>query len=229
MLFKKSFQTIVLGFVLWVCLLLSADYNPTMATTLNMEAKSVSQGQIQTLSEDVLNLKPEVDRFLTSIPSGYYTIATIEDLKSFLENSKPVLVDVREPSEYRSGHIPNAINIPLRTLTHHLDKVGRDRPVVLYCSTGYRSAMGVMTLHLLGYEHVKGFPPSFTGWKTAGEAIAKSGFGKNHGIGVFNLGNLNVSTLNMLSLRIGLSWEGHNILNFTFRAIAILAKNNGAI
>jgi rhodanese-related sulfurtransferase len=97
----------------------------------------------------------------------------VASLKSRLANPESVLVDVREPSEYQSGHIPNAINIPLRTLTDNLDKIVRDRPVVLYCSTGYRSAMGVMTLHLLGYDNVQGFPPSFASWKTAGEKIVK--------------------------------------------------------
>ena len=91
-----------------------------------------------------------------------------------MTSRQPLLVDVRESSEYQSGHIPDAINIPLRTLTHNLNKIPRDRPVVLYCSTGYRSAMGVMTLHLLNYDNVQGFPPSFAGWKAAGEAIAKS-------------------------------------------------------
>lgn len=174
MLFKKSIQTIVLGFALWFCLLWSVGQNPIIAATLDTKAGSVSQERIQTPPEAVLNLKSGVDRFLTSMPAGYYTIANVEGLKSLLENDQPLLVDVREPSEYQSGHIPDAINIPLRTLTHNLDKVARDRPVVLYCSTGYRSAMGVMTLHLFGYDNVRGFPPSFSGWKTAGEAIAKA-------------------------------------------------------
>lgn len=174
MLFRKAIQTILLGFALWVCFLSGVGQNPIMAATLDAAAGSVSQERIQTLPEAVLNLKSEVDHFLTSIPSGYYTIANVEGLKDRLKNPQTVLVDVREPSEYQSGHIPNAINIPLRTLTHNLDKIVRERPVVLYCSTGYRSAMGVMTLHLLGYENVRGFPPSFAGWKTAGEAIAKA-------------------------------------------------------
>jgi len=174
MRFKQSMQTIVLGFALWVCLLFGAGQTPIMAATLNAAAGSISQEQTQTLPEAVLKLKSEVDHFLTEMPAGYYTIANVEGLKSLLENDQPLLVDVREPSEYQSGHIPDAINIPLRTLTHNLDKVSRDRPVVLYCSTGYRSAMGVMTLHLFGYDNVRGFPPSFAGWKTAGEAIAKA-------------------------------------------------------
>lgn len=39
--------------------------------------------------------------------------------------------------------------------------------------TGYRFSMGVMTLHLLNYDNVYGFPPSFVGWKASVEAIAK--------------------------------------------------------
>jgi rhodanese-related sulfurtransferase len=172
MIFKKTIKTILLGFAIWFCLLVGLGPNPILAATLT-EAGSIYQESMQAMPEP-LNLESGVDRFLTSIPSGYYTIASVAGLKSLLENPQTVLVDVREPSEYRSGHIPDAINIPLRTLTHHLDKIARDRPVVLYCSTGYRSAMGVMTLHLLGYENVQGFPPSFAGWTASGEAIAKS-------------------------------------------------------
>lgn len=121
-----------------------------------------------------MDLRAGVDRFLTSMPAGYYAISNVEGLKKRLKNPQALLVDVREPSEYQSGHIPTAINIPLRTLTQNVDKIARDRSVVLYCSTGYRSAMGVMTLHLLGYENVQGFPPSFSGWKASGESIAFS-------------------------------------------------------
>ncbi|MEA5550362.1 rhodanese-like domain-containing protein [Anabaena cylindrica UHCC 0172] len=126
------------------------------------------------MSEKTVNLESTIDRFLTSIPPGYYTIASVEGLKNLLKNPQTLLVDVREPSEYKSGHIPDAINIPLQTLAHNLEQIPHDHPVVVYCSAGYRAAMGVMTLHLLGYENVQGFPPSFAGWKTAGEAIASS-------------------------------------------------------
>ncbi|WP_245939778.1 rhodanese-like domain-containing protein [Stenomitos frigidus] len=114
-----------------------------------------------------------MDQYLMSMPSGYYTIGNVEALKSLMADRQPLLVDVRSPSEYRSGHIPGATNIPLQQMARNLNKIPTDRPVVLYCSTGYRSAMGVMTLHLLNYDNVRGFPPSFAGWKAAGEAIVK--------------------------------------------------------
>jgi rhodanese-related sulfurtransferase len=117
-------------------------------------------------------LEKALDKYLMAIPSGYYTIANVEELKSLMSDRQALLVDVREPSEYQSGHIPNAINIPLQTISRNLSKIPSDRPVILYCSTGYRSSMGVMTLHLLNYDNVMGFPPSLSGWQKAGGAIS---------------------------------------------------------
>jgi rhodanese-related sulfurtransferase len=170
---KKSIQTILLGLALCFCLLVSIVPNSALAATLT-ETGSIFSESRQTSSEESLNLKSGVDHFLGSMPSGYYAIANVEGLKSQLKKTQTFLVDVREPSEYQSGHIPSAINIPLRTLTETLDKIPHDRPVILYCSSGYRSAMGVMTLHLLGYENVQGFPLSFAGWKAAGEVISSN-------------------------------------------------------
>ena len=118
-------------------------------------------------------LSAELDIFLTSLPRDYYTITNTEALKSIVKRDNALLIDVRQPSEYTSGHIPNAINISLQTLTANLDKIPKDRPVVLYCTTGYRTAMGVMTLQMLGYANVQAFPPSIQGWKAAGEPLEK--------------------------------------------------------
>ena len=114
-----------------------------------------------------------VQQFLVSIPSDYYTVKNIDTLKTLAKEKQALLVDVREPKEYASGHIKGAINIPLPDLTQNLNQIPKNRPVILYCSTGYRTAMGVMALQMLGYRNVKGFPPSFEGWKAAGEQIER--------------------------------------------------------
>ena len=115
----------------------------------------------------------KVQQFLVSIPSDYYTVKQISTLKTLIKEKQALLVDVREPEEYASGHIKGAINIPLQNLTQNLNQIPKNRPVILYCSTGYRTAMGVMALQMLGYSNVRGFPPSFEGWKTAGEQLEK--------------------------------------------------------
>jgi rhodanese-related sulfurtransferase len=171
MIFNKFLSRLLLA--LSITLLFGIGQPAIAAVTLT-DANLISQERVQIMPKEPLNLESEVDRFLTSIPSDYHTITSVKGLKNLLKNPQTVLIDVRELSEYRLGYIPNAINIPLRTLVQNLDRIPRDRPVVMYCASGYRSAMGVMTLHLLSYEKVQGFPPSFAGWKTAGEVIIKS-------------------------------------------------------
>ena len=150
-------QGLLLRIALVVVLLLGGLPAPAMAAPLDTS----------------LDLKTAINRTLSTIPADFYKVDDVAGLKRLQANAQAQMVDVREPAEYGAGHIPGAINILLRTLAQHLDQIERDRPVVLYCSSGYRSAMGVVTLHLLGYDNVQGFPPSFAGWKAAGEAIAQ--------------------------------------------------------
>jgi rhodanese-related sulfurtransferase len=82
------------------------------------------------------------------------------------------LIDVREASEYAEGHIPGAINIPLRTLTQNLDKVPADQPVFVYCASGLRAGDGADGAGLLGYDNVKSFPPGWKGWSEGGEEVS---------------------------------------------------------
>lgn len=107
---------------------------------------------------------PLIDPTLKAIPPGFYGILKTDQLKAQIATANPLLVDVREPAEFLQGHIPDAVNIPLRSLGDHLDDIPRDRPVILYCSTGYRTGLGVMALHLWGYDNVQGYPPSYQGW-----------------------------------------------------------------
>jgi rhodanese-related sulfurtransferase len=165
----KSIPSLLLGIVLSFCLFLGMQ--PTAIASTSIDNTDIKTDTLASI-EGYPRLEMALDKYLMAIPSGYYTIANVEELKSLMSDRQALLVDVREPSEYQSGHIPSAINIPLRSISRNLSKIPSDRPVILYCSTGYRSSMGVMTLHLLNYDNVMGFPPSLSGWKQAGGAIA---------------------------------------------------------
>ncbi|MCF6094995.1 rhodanese-like domain-containing protein [Microaerobacter geothermalis] len=49
------------------------------------------------------------------------------------------LIDVRTESEYRNGHIPGSINIPLHSLRRNMGKISKEKEVLLYCQSGMRS------------------------------------------------------------------------------------------
>ena len=95
----------------------------------------------------------------------------IEDVKAAVE-AGAYLIDVRERSEYAEGHIPGAVNIPLRTLAQNLDKVPSDQPVLVYCASGLRAGTATAALRMLGYDNVKSFPGGWKAWSGANEAAS---------------------------------------------------------
>src|SRR5918911_2579283 len=82
----------------------------------------------------------------------------------------PLLVDVRRRDEWDEGHIPGAVHIPRGSLESRIEKAAPDheRPIVVYCSVGERSAFAARTLGELGYEEVTSLAGGFTDWKRNG-------------------------------------------------------------
>ncbi len=76
------------------------------------------------------------------------------DLKTLLE-SKALVVDVRTPAEFASGHHPRAVNIPVDEVDRRLAEFGdKKKPVVLYCQSGNRSGRAKQTLEAAGFTAV---------------------------------------------------------------------------
>jgi rhodanese-related sulfurtransferase len=82
----------------------------------------------------------------------------------------PPLIDVRTPGEYRAGHIPGAINIPLQDFEQRLAELStyREREVVLYCETGVRASYGARWLESLGFEELRFVDGDMVAWRRAG-------------------------------------------------------------
>lgn len=76
----------------------------------------------------------------------------------------PVVVDVRSPQEYASGHIPQARLIPLPDLGGRLGELPKDRPVVCVCRSGARSAQATALLARSGYR-VQNMSGGMLGWR----------------------------------------------------------------
>jgi phage shock protein E len=64
------------------------------------------------------------------------------------------IIDVRTPDEFRDGAYPGALNIPVSDLRARLAEVPKDRPVIVYCASGARSASAARLLSQVGYTNV---------------------------------------------------------------------------
>ncbi|HEY9900411.1 MAG TPA: rhodanese-like domain-containing protein [Pantanalinema sp.] len=64
------------------------------------------------------------------------------------------VLDVRTKDEFRSGAYPGAINIPLQELQGRLGELAKDKPVIVYCAAGGRSAAAASAMKQAGFAEV---------------------------------------------------------------------------
>jgi rhodanese-related sulfurtransferase len=84
-----------------------------------------------------------------------------------------LLVDVREPAEWRQGHAPKAKLIPLGSLNSRLSEIPRQREVLLICRSGNRSGTAQRQLLKLGYEQVYNVSGGMNAWAGAGLPVQR--------------------------------------------------------
>jgi glyoxylase-like metal-dependent hydrolase (beta-lactamase superfamily II)/rhodanese-related sulfurtransferase len=82
-----------------------------------------------------------------------------------------LVIDVREPDEFRSGHVPDAVSIPQADLALQLDRVPRDRDVLVACRSGSRSLGAAQFLRALGYDRVANLERGTLGWIEVGNPV----------------------------------------------------------
>jgi rhodanese-related sulfurtransferase len=83
------------------------------------------------------------------------------------------VLDVRQPAEWRHGHIRGAENVPLLHLKSHLAALPRDKTIVTVCASGHRSAAAARTLQRAGYQ-VENLKGGMHAWTKASLPIEKS-------------------------------------------------------
>jgi rhodanese-related sulfurtransferase len=84
-----------------------------------------------------------------------------------------IVIDVRMPDEYRAGHVPYAMNIPIDQLGRRLGEFEsvKDRQFALICESGNRSEKGVALLRQAGFKSVAHVPEGMRGWRESGRRV----------------------------------------------------------
>lgn len=86
------------------------------------------------------------------------------ELKNLIEKDNLTIIDVRESNEYKSGHIPQAKNVPLSKLQQQLTKIPKNKDVYVICQSGMRSKRAYGILKQNGYTNLKNVRGGMMSW-----------------------------------------------------------------
>lgn len=99
------------------------------------------------------------------------------EVQQRLSSPGTLLIDVREPDEYRQGHIAGAVNIPRGMLEFKISNEPAlqqlDRALIVYCKTSGRAALSVVALQTMGFINVTSLAGGFDAWAAGNLPVAK--------------------------------------------------------
>lgn len=90
---------------------------------------------------------------------------SVHEVKARLgARDRMLIIDVREPSEFKAGHIPGAVNIPLGSLPKLVSTLDRQAETILVCRSGNRSLSAYHQLKALGFTDLKNLEGGMLRW-----------------------------------------------------------------
>ena len=112
--------------------------------------------------------------FITRLFTGVQinTLSPWEAQKKLNQKPKPFLLDVRQPEEYRAGHIPGAKLIPLGELRARMNELPKNHEIICVCHSGSRSLSATRQLAGAGYQVIN-LSGGMIAWSRAGLPVSK--------------------------------------------------------
>jgi rhodanese-related sulfurtransferase len=104
--------------------------------------------------------RPELTARTTRVSAPFAAHALSSD-------QPPLVLDVRTPREHDERRIAGSLSIPLNHLVERLESLPKDRPLLVYCAGGYRSAIGASLLQRHGFDRVSEIASGIEGWQAA--------------------------------------------------------------
>lgn len=95
---------------------------------------------------------------------GLNNMSAKEFQNSINQQGDQLVIDVREPSEYKQGYIPGAKNIPLSQLKNRINELPKDKGIFLYCRSGMRSKQAAKLLSKNGFSQLVNLQGGISAW-----------------------------------------------------------------
>ena len=97
----------------------------------------------------------------------------IEEFKKLISDKDSQIIDLRSATEYNEGHIEGAKNIFIGTLMDNLDKISKDKKVVIHCQGGDRATIGYSLLARNGFTNILNYSPGMNEWKSQDNVVVQ--------------------------------------------------------
>ena len=99
------------------------------------------------------------------------TVIDLNDFKTLTGESEVEIIDVRNATEFNAGHVKGAKHVFVGTILNQLDKISRNKKVVIHCQSGARAAIAYSLLAKEGYTNVSNYSAGMNEWVNEGNAV----------------------------------------------------------
>ena len=150
---------------------------------LNYDEKFIllaDESQLDDLTRKLMRIG--LDNIMGYIPSTQSYTATggtlksaktlnYDDFKTALKDQNTQIIDLRGVTEYNAGHVKGADNVFVGTIMNNIDKISKDKKVIIHCQGGDRASIAYSLLTKEGFENIYNYSPGMSEWILKGEEI----------------------------------------------------------
>ena len=107
-------------------------------------------------------------------PTEPFSRLSPEDAKKKLDGGNgTIIVDVREPDETRTGHVPGAVLMPVNSVFSRVTELPKDKDIIFICAVGQRSALAAEVAAAMGYTRLFNVEGGTDAWRNKGYPLEK--------------------------------------------------------
>jgi len=148
------------------------DYQPQIVLiTDESHSEDITRKLMRIGMDNIYGFVTDLDKMNAGLEKS--DLVTTEELKNHLGKNDVQIFDVRTESEYHNGHIKGVENMVLTSLENNLDKISKDKPVIVHCQSGVRAAMAYSILKRNGVKNLKMYSGGINEWTEQKNELVK--------------------------------------------------------
>ncbi|MEY3350770.1 MAG: hypothetical protein RIQ50_881 [Bacteroidota bacterium] len=159
------------SFATWAGWFLSYD-EPFMLLAAPSQLDDVTRKLMRIGLDNIMGYVPSTEAFIKE--GGQLekaNVITIDEFKKAMAEPNVQVVDLRNATEYKSGHVKGADHVFIGTMMNNLNKISKDKKVLIHCQGGDRSTIGYSLLRKEGYTNVYNYSASMNEWIALGNPV----------------------------------------------------------